>query len=36
MPRIRTLIGALVMTIVTVSIIARVPALRRFVFNEQG
>lgn len=34
MPRIRTLIAALVMTAVTVSVISRVPALRKFVFNE--
>lgn len=34
MPRIRTLIGALVMTVVTVSIISRIPQLRKFVFNE--
>lgn len=34
MPRIKTLITALVTTIITVSIIARVPALRKFVFNE--
>jgi hypothetical protein len=34
MPRIRTLVSALVMTIVTVSIISRIPAVRKFVFNE--
>jgi hypothetical protein len=34
MPRIRTLIAALVMTIVTVAIISRIPALKRFTFNE--
>jgi hypothetical protein len=34
MPKIRTIVAALVMTVVTVSIISRVPPLRKFVFNE--
>lgn len=35
LPPVRTLVAALVTTIITVSVISRIPALRRFVFNEQ-
>ena len=34
MPRIRTILTALLMTVVTVSIISRIPQLKTFVFNE--